>query len=619
LEKQSLISISKDKMKKIILIIWIILLCNVSFTQQFKFGWVTDLHIGSPNAVEDLIGVVNDINTRKEIEFVIATGDITETGSNKDLEIAKEILDKLIVPYYIIPGNHDTKWSESGCTKFNELWGDDKFLFEKHDIKFIGINSGIIWRGGGGHIEPEDLVWLDSLVVHSANGKEIYFFVHHQPDGEIDNWFKLTNTLSKGNIKSIFVGHGHSNKLYNFNGIPGAMSRSTLSKGKSWGYTFVECRKDSILFFEISNDSLKKYWGGISRLEKLVYNKVDSTQFINYNSKVLWKKELNLTLTVHPLTTDGKIFTASKDGKIYCFDVFGNTIWSYETHSKIVSRPVLEADILTIGTMEGDLYTFDSETGRVIQILGLGEPITSQLITIPMKLNGQKMYGVVLGTSTGKLCCYELNSLNPVWENKDAASMIETKPLFIKDRIIYGSWDNYLYSVDAKTGLMNWKWTENKNFYYSPAACWVKSDGKNVYVTTPDKYVSAIDLLLGKTIWRKSEFNCWESIGITNDNSKLLIKSVSDKFYITDVFGKLLKEVNVKYGTDTTPCEPLEDNGNILFGSKNGMIYLIDANFNFKSLIFLGSSRVHSIQKLQENIYMASNMDGTIIVFKIEK
>ena len=172
--------------------------------------------------------VVNDINKRDDIKFVIATGDIAEKGRNSELELAKQILDGLKTNYYILPGNHDTKWSESGCTKFIELWGDDKFEFDFQNVKHIGINSGIPWRGGGGHVSVEHLDWLKNVLKDTPADQEILFYIHHPLDGDVDNWFKVTNLLADHNIKAIFIGHGHANKLMNFSGIPAAMGRSTL-------------------------------------------------------------------------------------------------------------------------------------------------------------------------------------------------------------------------------------------------------------------------------------------------------------------------------------------------------------------------------------------------------
>src|SRR3989304_314129 len=164
-------------MKIVLTILFSLVVSVSSFCQNYNYAWITDIHIGSPEADDDLRLVVNDINKRNDIKFVIATGDIAEKGRNSELELAKQIMDSLKISYYIIPGNHDTKWSESGCTKFIELWGDDKFQFDFHKVKHIGINSGIPWRGGGGHASVESLQWLESVLNKTSTDPEVIFFI----------------------------------------------------------------------------------------------------------------------------------------------------------------------------------------------------------------------------------------------------------------------------------------------------------------------------------------------------------------------------------------------------------------------------------------------------------
>ena len=105
-------------MKKIFFISFLLLsaiLLNAQI-KPFRFIHISDTHIGSPDgkAEEDLRRTVEDINRMTGIAFVVLTGDITELGTDDEIKRAKEILDGLKVPWYIIPGNHDTGWSESG-------------------------------------------------------------------------------------------------------------------------------------------------------------------------------------------------------------------------------------------------------------------------------------------------------------------------------------------------------------------------------------------------------------------------------------------------------------------------------------------------------------------------
>ncbi|MGE5352507.1 MAG: PQQ-binding-like beta-propeller repeat protein [Acidobacteriota bacterium] len=615
-------------MKRFKLTVLLTLLLSVlSFAQPFKFGWITDIHIGSPNAEEYLKQVVADINKRSDIEFVIASGDIAEKGQSGELEQAKGILDGLRVKYYIVPGNHDTKWSDNGLLKFNELWGGDRFSFDFNGIRFIGMNSGIPWRGGGGHFAVEDLKWLDGELQKVDKKQEIIFCAHHPLNEEVDNWFEITNRLRNYNIKLVMLGHGHANKVFNFNGIPAVMSRSTLEdKKKTWGYTEVENKQDSLLFFEINRDSVPHQWAAIGKNAELSIPQVDSMQFINYNAEVKWQKDLKTTMVCPLVVWKNRIYAATVNGVVSCFSANGDLLWDLKTGGTIYSRPAVADNVLAVGTMQGDLITIDAEKGTVLQTIGIGEPVTSQIIAIGYNGDKRLMSGAkpdtvfIVGTSKGRLLSYEVNTLDQIWENTSAQGMIETRPMYYENKLVYGSWDSYLYCIDARSGVLIWKWTGNKNFYYSPAACTPVTDGKNVYTVTPDKFVSAVDLLLGKKVWRSDAFPGWESIGISANKQTLFIKGMTDKFYFVGAAkGKLQKEVDLKFGLDTTPITPIESEGNVIFGCKNGIVYQIDKSFNYRPLLFTGTSRTHTVMTLGQGRFASSNMDGKIFVFSIKE
>lgn len=129
-------------MKRILLLLTAIIFIAVAYAQHkpFRFAFLSDTHIGSPDgkAEEDLRRTVEDINKMTDIAFVVITGDITELGTNDELRRAKQLFDALKVPYHIIPGNHDSGWSESGGVSFITSFGDDKFSFEYNGIRFLG-------------------------------------------------------------------------------------------------------------------------------------------------------------------------------------------------------------------------------------------------------------------------------------------------------------------------------------------------------------------------------------------------------------------------------------------------------------------------------------------------
>ena len=615
-------------MKKIFLL-FLLLFSPQILSQAYKYAILSDIKTGNENNTEKLSKVIEDIKSRQEIEFAIIIGNITENGTSKDLDSAKEILDHLAVPYFVIPGNIDTKLSENSLIHFRDLF-NDKFFFKKnHDIH-IGLNSCITWDGKTGHFYPEDLKWLNQVLKDSvksiSNSSSIIMYLYHPLNSEIDNWFEASNILRNYNIKTIFTGEGEKNKLLNFNDIPGAVIQPVSGESKYPGYFIIESNGDSLIItqVELGRKKSEKVLNIISKEKKYEIAEIDSLQFIDYANNILWEKDLNTSLPAPFEASADKIFAAAKNGNVICFDLNGNKIWEYDTGETIVSKPAVEGDILSIATLEGDLFSINANNGNVIQVIGLGKPLTSQLTIINTVNQDSKTKGVIAGTADGNLYCYDIYTLENIWENTSAKGMIKALPLFIKDRVIYSSGDGFLYCIDAKSGILNWKWKNqgipfgDKNSDYSIAGCEPVSDGKYVYISSTDKYVYAIDLLLGTTIWRSKDYSSWESLGISSDNEMLFVKGLNYFYLVSSKTGKQIKEIKIDYGEDYFPNRPIEWNKKIIFGSENGNVYLIDQRYNSKKLFFAGTASINNIEHVKDDIFAASNIDGKIILFTIK-
>src|SRR6476659_848611 len=166
-------------MKKILLLFAIVIFSSVCMAQvkPFRFAFLSDTHIGSPDgkAEEDLRRTVAEINRMNDIAFVVITGDITELGTNEEIRRAKQILDELRFHYYIIPGNHDTGWSESGGDSFIKVFGNDKFSFEYSGIRFLGCASGPYLRMSDGHVPRSAINWLNKELSNVKDQKPVIF------------------------------------------------------------------------------------------------------------------------------------------------------------------------------------------------------------------------------------------------------------------------------------------------------------------------------------------------------------------------------------------------------------------------------------------------------------
>lgn len=143
-------------MKKLLLSLIILFSFSQLFAQNtpLTFVHLTDTHVGSGTGAEDLRRTVTDINQNDSIQFVVISGDITEFGADAEIQLAKQILDSLNKPWYIIPGNHDGNWSESGANTFKKVFGNETFYFQKGGYYFLGTNCGPNMRMGPGQIFP---------------------------------------------------------------------------------------------------------------------------------------------------------------------------------------------------------------------------------------------------------------------------------------------------------------------------------------------------------------------------------------------------------------------------------------------------------------------------------
>ena len=243
-------------MKKILYFLFL-LLFEFQFaayaTKPFRFVLLTDLHISSTNLqpTEDLQNAINDVSKLSGIDFAIVSGDVADRGDTVSLRMAQQMLQKLNMPYYIIPGNHDVKWYESGADNFNYVFKDTKFAFTHNDVEFVGFTTAPLDKTGLGHIQQGDIDWVKTVL--EKTGKEkLVFAVTHYPlqTGDVDNWKDMILLLKRYNVKAVLGGHYHRNALFNYEGIPGIISRSTLrGKDAVGGYSVISI-SDSISVYE---------------------------------------------------------------------------------------------------------------------------------------------------------------------------------------------------------------------------------------------------------------------------------------------------------------------------------------------------------------------------------
>lgn len=82
---------------------------------------------------------VDEINKRKDVDFVVHLGDISDFGTTNEYLYQRDILERLNCPYVVLLGNHDCLGT--GFHVYKKLFGNPNFSFIAAGIKFVCLNT----------------------------------------------------------------------------------------------------------------------------------------------------------------------------------------------------------------------------------------------------------------------------------------------------------------------------------------------------------------------------------------------------------------------------------------------------------------------------------------------
>lgn len=169
-----------------------------------------------------LAGVIRHIQTHeKDIDLVLATGDITQDGSVQGYERFIELTTPLAATLRGLPGNHDLQ------ENFQAAWGDlAQPVTDMGCWRLVMLDSSIPGSSAG-NIASDQLEMLKHAL-DTADEKNVLVAVHHNPvpigsiwldTMMIDNGHELMGILQQfPNVRGLIWGHVHQefDSVYNF-------------------------------------------------------------------------------------------------------------------------------------------------------------------------------------------------------------------------------------------------------------------------------------------------------------------------------------------------------------------------------------------------------------------
>lgn len=595
--------------------------------ETIKFAFLTDLHYaeGAPS-VQDLRACIRDVNTQEDLDFVLLGGDITEFGSDAEIRQVKTMLDSLRFRYFIVAGNHDAKWSESGCNTFRKVFGYERFEFSCKGWRFIGCNSGPDMRMAPALLPRESLEWLKEL----SPGEKTIFLNHYPLDSSMLNYFDVTRELKRIGTRFAIGGHWHSDVVRNYEGLPGVLCRSTLAGRGRPGYSVFRLQGGQLSVSE------RRLYGATPVLFEPWYRAALTPvrDTVTYDADGLpsgypWMRYA-VNRVPGPLnqvwkrTEDGNIaagfawyrtwgYYPTAAGTVRCLNLAdGRPRWSKQFPGKIFSTPAVAEGILVFGCADGFVYALKARSGRLKWKYSVGKSVLGS----PVIREGR----VYIGASDGTFRALDLKTGKAVWTFGDVQGFVECKPRVDGEQVVFGSWGGRLYSLDPADGSLQWSWKSPRaSRMYSPAATWpVKAAGK-IFIAVPDRRLYALDARTGKEI-KHFDNVAREAVGLSEDGKTVYCKAMSGKLTALDAETLAIRwQVDSGSGYDISPTAIVEAGGKVLLPTDKGNLLVFDTEGRFLCARKISTALVNPLTVRTDPPclrVLASTMDGTVVLYQ---
>jgi 3',5'-cyclic AMP phosphodiesterase CpdA len=207
---------------------------------KLRFAIASDGHYGQPGTEyrkdhENMIRWLNEAHDSSPLNFVIINGDLVHDRPDLIPEVKRDYYDRLKVPFYAIPGNHD----HTDTAMWKAIFGyEDNFSFEKNGIGFVLANTS---NTQGKYLAPNNDFIKAELDKFSAL-KTVFVVLHIPPhfwvpeNPFVDSPETITLLHAYPNVKAVFHGHDHSLDAVFYTGKLPHFFDSHI--GGSWGTTY---------------------------------------------------------------------------------------------------------------------------------------------------------------------------------------------------------------------------------------------------------------------------------------------------------------------------------------------------------------------------------------------
>lgn len=312
-------------------------------------------------------------------------------------------------------------------------------------------------------------------------------------------------------------------------------------------------------------------------------------------SKVKWKFHTDGSVFSSPAVARGVVYIGSGDGNLYAVDQeTGALKWKFPTRSRVASSPAVDGELVFFASYDGNFYAVDIATGKMkwsYKTAGerrfagkhlhgsvpLGETMPDPFdfyLSSPTVLNGV----VYFGSGDGNVYTLDAASGTLKWKFQ-TGDVVHASPAIAGGALFIGSWDSYFYALDTTTGKEKWRFKtgddpnmHNQVGIQSSAAV---MDG-TVYFGCRDSNFYALDAATGQKKWAFNNKGSWVIGSPAVQNGKVYF-ATSDTSTLYEVDAKSGTPVfSLKYNRWPLFSSPAIAGSMLYVGSHEGKLMAVD-------------------------------------------
>ena len=229
-------------------------------------------------------------------------------------------------------------------------------------------------------------------------------------------------------------------------------------------------------------------------------------------------------------------------------------------------------------------------------------------LSSPLVHDGQVYFG------SSDQCVYALDARSgkPVWVFK-TGGMVHSSPALAGASIVVGSWDGAVYALDAASGEQRWRFqtqTEQKSSIVLGIQASPRVHGDSVYISSRDGYFYALDAATGKQNWRYDAQGSWIVFAAAFDGATVYF-GTSDTGLLLALDRRTGKE-RFRFSTAVwTFAAPLVVDGMLVGASMKGQPHALDSALEHVKRLgaFVASRLWHDGQLI------VANSNGEVLFF----